>query len=83
MSPEDGVQMATSSAARIIGLEDRGTVEVGMKADLVVSDPDHIIDRASYDDPERRSEGIELVVVNGKLAWQGGPRAHPGRVLRR
>ncbi|MFO8059314.1 MAG: D-aminoacylase [Bacillota bacterium] len=84
MTLEEGIRKATSSAARLIGLRDRGTIEVGMKADLAVFDRERIIDRATYDDPEQVSEGMETVLVNGRTAWEGAaPRQHPGRVLRR
>ncbi len=84
MSLEEGVKMATSTPARIIGLKDRGRVDTGMKADLVIFDPQKIIDRATYENPEQTSEGIDLVLVNGQPAWEGQvPVGQPGRVLRR
>ena len=76
--------MATSTPARIIGLKDRGRIDTGMKADLVIFDPRTITDRATYENPEELSEGIEMVLVNGQRAWEGqGPAGQPGRVLRR
>ena len=84
MSLEEGVRMATSTPARIIGLKDRGRIDTGMKADLVIFDPETITDRATYENPEELSEGIEMVLVNGQRAWEGqGPAGQPGRVLRR
>jgi N-acyl-D-aspartate/D-glutamate deacylase len=55
-----------------------------MKADLVLFNPQTVIDRSTFEDPQRLSEGIELVVVNGEAVWSGGKPtgARPGRVLR-
>jgi N-acyl-D-amino-acid deacylase len=56
----------------------------GMKADIIVFDPDKIRDVATFEDPHRFSEGISHVVVNGVPVLRDGEitKALPGRILR-
>jgi len=81
---EEAVRKMTSLPARRMRLADRGRVAPGMKADLVLFNPQTVIDRSTFEDPGKLSEGIELVVVNGEPVWSGGKAtgARPGRVLR-
>ncbi len=69
---EEAVRKMTSLPANILGLQDRGKIEAGYVADLVVFDPDTIKDTATYEDPHRYPEGIHCVVVNGGVAMQEG-----------
>ncbi len=82
---EDAVRKMTNLPAETIGMDDRGTLAVGMAADVVVFDPTTVIDHATYEDPDLQSDGIVHVVVNGELAWRDGAAtgARPGRTLRR
>jgi len=82
-SIEEAVRKMTSLPARRLGLQDRGILRVGMKADLVVFDPAAIRDTATFDKPMQYPEGIADVVVNGKLVLQDGKRTRerPGRPL--
>lgn len=69
--------------ARILRLPDRGRVEEGAVADLVVFDPTTVTDRATYRDPTLLATGIEAVLVAGHFAVERGepaPERH-GRVL--
>ena len=68
LSLEQMVQRMTDNPARRFGLTDRGRVEKGYYADLVVFDPERVIDTATYDDPRRFPVGIPFVVVNGQVA---------------
>jgi N-acyl-D-amino-acid deacylase len=81
---EQAIHKMTGHNARRLGLTDRGVVEAGKAADLVVFDPDTIIDNATYDDPRRYPDGIRLVMVNGRLVVRDGEYSgeKPGRVLR-
>ncbi len=85
LSLEEAVRRMTSLPAAVLGLEGRGVVRAGAFADLVVFDPDHIIDRASFEHPTEPAAGIALVMVNGAPVFaEGRPLlARPGRVLRR
>jgi N-acyl-D-amino-acid deacylase len=82
---EDAVRKMTSLPASRVKLADRGRIASGLKADLVLFDPKTVIDRSTFEDPRRLSEGIVLVVVNGEAVWSDGKAtgARPGRVLRR
>jgi dihydroorotase/N-acyl-D-amino-acid deacylase len=82
---EEAVRKMTSLSARRMRLADRGIVRPGMAADLVVFDPEKVIDRATFADPSRYPEGIDLVIVNGKVVLDEGKLMpeRPGRVLRR
>ena len=68
LSLEAMVHRMTDRPARRFGLSRRGRVERGWFADLVVFDPDRVIDTATYDDPCRFPVGIPFVVVNGQVA---------------
>jgi N-acyl-D-amino-acid deacylase len=68
LSLEAMVHRMTDRPARRFGLTRRGRVERGWFADLVVLDPDRVIDTATYDDPCRFPVGIPFVVVNGRIA---------------
>ena len=54
------------------------------KADVVIFDPNTIIDRATYEQPKQISTGMRYVWVNGTLVWQNGRHtgAKPGRIIR-
>jgi len=66
------------------GLLDRGRIEVGRFADLLLFDPETIADRATYADPKQHPVGIDLVLVNGAVAAEGGRTTdvRAGRFLR-
>ena len=78
------IHKMTGLPAERLGLGDRGLVQVGKKADLVVFDPNTVADRATFEEPHQLSAGIISVLVNGTLVIdKGGPTAAlPGRVLR-
>jgi N-acyl-D-amino-acid deacylase len=75
----------TGLPARRFGLADRGTIAPGMAADLVLLDPEAIVDRATFDEPLRAPAGIRGVWVNGERVIDDGDHtgARPGRLLRR
>lgn len=75
LSLEEAVRKMTSYAATILGITDRGSVEVGKAADLIVFDPTLVRARASYSNPLQLSEGFDFVLVNGEVAFQGGSAA--------
>jgi N-acyl-D-amino-acid deacylase len=81
---EDAIRKFTALPAQRMRLTDRGVLKQGMYADIVVFDPETVRDVATFDDPNRLSEGMDFVMVNGTLVIENGKMtgALPGRVLR-
>jgi dihydroorotase/N-acyl-D-amino-acid deacylase len=81
---EDAIRKFSALPAQRMRLTDRGVLKQGMWADVVVFDPDKIRDVATFDDPNRLSEGMDFVLVNGALVIDNGKMtaALPGKVLR-
>ncbi|MEO8450168.1 MAG: amidohydrolase family protein [Gemmatimonadota bacterium] len=69
---EEAVRKMTGVPASTVGLVDRGFLALGMAADVAVFDPKVVIDHATYEDPEKLSEGIRFVLVNGRVALRDG-----------
>ncbi|TAM77530.1 D-aminoacylase [bacterium] len=80
----EGVRRATSLPAAIFGLRDRGLIERGTFADLLLFDEEALIDRATYEEPTLLPEGIRAVYVNGVCVLRDGAFTgeRSGRVLR-
>jgi N-acyl-D-amino-acid deacylase len=81
---EDAVRKFSSGVAERLSLPDRGLLRAGMYADVVVFDPNTIIDKATYEKPHQLSVGVREVFVNGVEVLQDGVHtgAKPGRALR-
>jgi N-acyl-D-amino-acid deacylase len=77
------IRKMTSMPAERFGLRGRGRIAQGAFADLVLFDPDRIQDVATFERPHAFPNGIDLVVVNGAIAWDGERGERAGRVLRR
>lgn len=82
---ETAVRKMTSMPAQRMGLEERGEVREGWIADLVVFDPETVVDRATFEDPHKYPEGIPWVFVGGvaQVADGGFRDRRPGKVLRK
>lgn len=82
---EKAIQKMTSLAARVIGVSDRGILNPGYYADIVVFDADNIQDNATYVNPRQYSSGIKYVIVNGQVVVEEGQHtgALPGKTIRR
>ncbi len=80
---EDGVRRMSGYPAARLKLWDRGLLRPGMKADIVLFDPDQIADRATFEKPHQYSVGVRDVLVNGKFALRDDKvtSERPGRVL--
>lgn len=65
----EAVRKVTALPALCFGLADRGRIAPGKAADLVLFDPARIADRATYENPEVLSEGIEQVLIGGELRY--------------
>jgi N-acyl-D-amino-acid deacylase len=81
---EDAIRKFTALPAQRMRLAERGVLKQGMYADVVVFDPETVRDVATFDDPNRLSEGMDFVMVNGTLVIENGKMtgALPGKVLR-
>jgi N-acyl-D-amino-acid deacylase len=75
----------TGMPAQRFGLAQRGRIREGYYADLVLFDPERIIDTATFSDPIRPAVGIEYVWVNGSLSYtsQGSMETRSGRFVPR
>jgi len=71
-SLEEGVRKMTGLTASILRLKDRGFIKEGYKADIVIFDPETIIDKSTYSDGRKYPEGIDLVIVNGEITISNG-----------
>ena len=75
---EDAIRKFSALPAQRMRLTDRGVLKQGMWADVVVFDPETVRDLATFDDPNRLSEGMDFVLIeSGKMTG-----ALPGKVLR-
>jgi N-acyl-D-amino-acid deacylase len=68
----EAIRKMTSLPAQRLGLKDRGILSEGKAADIVVFDPEAVIDRATYENPRQYPEGIQHVIVNGALSVANG-----------
>lgn len=85
LSLEEGIHRITALAARQAGIVERGSIETGHYADLVLFDPAQVRDRATYAQPHLPSVGIARVWVNGTPVFEGGrvTGSRPGAAIRR
>jgi N-acyl-D-amino-acid deacylase len=80
------VAKCTSIPAEWFGIKDRGRVKEGYFADLLVMRPEEFKTRAVFRDPERHPEGLDMVIINGHVAFEDGelePGLRPGKMLRK
>lgn len=82
---EQAIRKMTSFPAQRLGLQDRGLIREGNWADLVIFDPNKVIDKATYEQPYQLPEGIPYVFVNGVVAVERGKKNKkaPGKVILR
>lgn len=81
---EDAIRKFTSLPAGRMRLSDRGVLKQGMWADLVVFNPETITDRATFENPNQLSVGMDYVLINGTPVIEQGRAtgARPGKILR-
>ena len=82
---ENAIYKMTGFPVQRLGMKDRGLVKEGLTADLVVFDPETVIDNSTWEDPHQYPDGIPYVLVKGVPVVDEGTHtgARPGRVLRR
>lgn len=85
LSWEAAIRKMTGKAAAVMGLTDRGLLKPGYVADIVVFDPETVIDKGTFVDPNQYPQGIEAVMVNGAFALLNGIEsyARSGVILRK
>jgi N-acyl-D-aspartate/D-glutamate deacylase len=82
---EEAVAKMTGRTARFYGLEERGIIAEGKRADLVILNYEALSDNATFAEPRRHPDGIKAVILNGQVAVMDGKRVTTagGRVLSR
>lgn len=81
----EAIRKMSALPAEKLGLQDRGSIKLGMAADIAVFDAKVVSDRAKYTDPCHYAVGMEVVLVNGRIAVRKGNFTGElaGKVLRR
>ena len=81
---EQVIRKMTGQTADYLLVKNKGYIRDGYDADLVLFDYDKLRDTSTYDDPNRKAEGIKAVYVSGELVYDGKnfTGATPGRVIR-
>lgn len=72
LSLEEAIYKMTCKSAATMGIENRGCIDKGYKADIVIFDKDKIIDKGTFIEPEKYPEGIAYVIVNGNIVVKNG-----------
>ncbi|WP_157835675.1 N-acyl-D-amino-acid deacylase family protein [Arthrobacter sp. TB 26] len=82
ISVPEAVARLSSRPARLLGLDDRGRIAEGLRADMILLDPERYIDNATFDAPHQYPAGVDLVTVGGTAVWRNGQHtgARPGTV---
>lgn len=85
LSLEDAVRKMTGKPAEVFGFKQRGLLKEGYFADLCIFDKDTIIDKGDFTNPAQYPEGIDYVLINGKVVVNHGKHTgvRAGRVLRK
>jgi N-acyl-D-amino-acid deacylase len=80
----DAIRRLSSLPATNLGIRQRGSLKPGYYADVVVFDPAHIQDHATFEKPKQLATGVDDVFVNGVQVWRNGKHtgAKPGRFVR-
>lgn len=82
---EHAIRSMTSLPASVFGMRDRGVLREGAAADILIFDPEKVVEKSTYVDPHHHAEGMSYVLVNGVVVVDNGKftDALPGKVLRK
>jgi len=69
---EEMIRHMTSASAQRLGLNNRGLVKEGFAADLVIFNPQTVVDKATFNEPKKYPVGIDYVLVNGAVVVDEG-----------
>ena len=85
LSWEAAIRKMTGKPAEVLGFTDRGLLKPGYAADIVMLNPETVIDKGSFVDPNQYPEGIDAVMVNGSFALLHGLESYArnGAILRK
>lgn len=80
----EAIHRITALPAKTFSIKKRGMIMEGHYADIVIFDRDSIMDRATFENPFLRPDGIEYVIINGRIAIREGEPTgiRSGRVLK-
>lgn len=81
---EEAISKMTGKAASAMGIKERGIIQEGNFADIVLWNPELVRDKGTFQKPDQRPEGIRYVIVNGAIAIQNGAYTgnRNGKVIR-
>jgi N-acyl-D-aspartate/D-glutamate deacylase len=85
LSLSDALAKMSLMPANLLRLSNKGRIQIGADADITIFDPQHVTDRATFENPAQYSEGILFVMVNGVWAVKNGqiqPGVFPGKEVR-
>lgn len=85
LSLPEAIRKMTSLPAKRFGFKDRGVIKPGMKADVVLFDPNTVVDSSTPKNPASFAKGIKFVIVNGKIVLNNGKvtNERPGQIITR
>lgn len=80
---EEAIRKMTGLPAQTLGLTDRGRIQTGFRADLLVFDPAEVKAHATYENPFQLASGFDVVIVNGQISREGNALAQTrhGQIL--
>lgn len=85
ISEERAIQKMTGLPAQKVGLDKRGLIKEGYFADIAIFHPGKVVDKSTFTEPHQYSEGMEHVIVNGRITIRNGKHngTTNGRILRK
>lgn len=85
LSIEKAVFKMSGLPAKTIGLTDRGVLKVGNKADILIFNPNEVVDKATFSQPHQLAEGFRWIWVNGQIARKAGTftENRAGKILKK
>ncbi|WP_242929131.1 N-acyl-D-amino-acid deacylase family protein [Pontibacter vulgaris] len=85
MTLEEAVRKMTGLTAETIGLQDRGKIQTGLKADILVFNPSEVKEHTTYENPQQLSTGFNYIIINGKLVKENNQfyNKREGKMLRK
>ncbi len=82
---QEAIRKMTYLPAQTLGLQDRGLLKSGYKADLLLFDPEEVTTKATFENPFQEAEGFNQIWINGKAVKEKGVfnDENPGKVLKK